>query len=53
MKVEHDYSSQKTSRICQELPKKLSKIGVELSFLSKKDHTSLAEISGWFDSWLQ
>ncbi|MGQ0792326.1 MAG: hypothetical protein ACT4NJ_08935 [Nitrosopumilaceae archaeon] len=38
----------------QGLPKKNeSRMGVELSFLSKKDHTCLAEISWWVDSWLQ
>ncbi|MEX0639477.1 MAG: hypothetical protein WD018_01005 [Nitrosopumilaceae archaeon] len=39
--------------ISQGLPKNGSRMGVELSFLTKKDDASLDEISWWFDSWLQ
>jgi len=53
MKVEHDYSGKKPQEFPKDYQKNWSRMGVELSFLSKKDDTSLAEISWWFDSWLQ
>jgi hypothetical protein len=53
MKVERLILVKKPQEYAKNYQKKLLKIGVELSFLSKKDHTSLAEISWWFDSWLQ